>query len=404
MAGNIFLFSSLLSQERLSWIEQSLHQYNISSATMQDRQISVKIDVTFFLTGDSIYSLIDSETVHNWISILSLPNIELVCDNDALIKRGFSVSHLTDRYSDRITVLPNTFDNGTTPFWSKLFNITTQNREKNAQGIGWVQISSPHMYPGIIEGSKYLSTAVNFGYNISIYGFLDGIHITHQGQENPASQNDRITLATLKKRAAEKNLTFSILIHQYCAGARGYVTWNDGQGNIGSSYTIQSAHIKSLEEIINHLRCNQVLLSENAGWFNSSLEDISLHPPFITILITHSPYTTEYTYSGISLATAFAHQGIRTRIVFLEDGVLALSGKQRTLEKSEQYTFPDLLNHLPNDKNIELFSLIPSFYARGTNQDASLTYIRQIQYSDLGNLLYHSNNGRGQESQRIFIF
>ena len=46
------------------------------------------------------------------------------------------------------------------------------------------------------------------------------------------------------------------------------------------------------------------------------------HPPAVIVLITHSPYSTGHAYGGIALAVACAHQGIRTQVIFLEDGII----------------------------------------------------------------------------------
>ena len=107
------------------------------------------------------------------------------------------------------------------------------------------------------------------------------------------------------------------------------------------------------------------------------------------ILITQSPYSTEHAYGAIAFAVACAHQGILTRVIFLEDGVYALKGDQKFCPDSVGFNIQNHINAVAGNENLHLFALTPSFQKRGVTKNKTLKAVLEIGYPGLGKILFY---------------
>jgi len=411
MTRQVLFFSTILTQERLSWIDQALKQYihQGKRAGPPVTPIPEVPGVTIFLTGDALYSLNDAESRDIWASLLSVPAIRLVCNSDALDHRGISLDPLEERFPEQISALPVEGHKSTPSFWDKVILSTRDSDPPGTrQQVGWLLLSSPYMFPSAGDAVQCLSAALGRDCGVSLYGYLDGCHAGHTGQITGDRENTGTALERLAKQAAEKHLPCSLMVHRYSAAARGYQSWDDGMGTLGSSFTIRPAHIRDTSVLISDLKNTQVLLSENAGCiignFQTRPEPDSGDAGQITVLITHSPYSTEHTYGGVTFAVACAHQGIRCRVIFLEDGIYALTGEHRVPENGENITPPELIAHLSGTANLKFFALAPSFHMRGAIKNGTLETIKEIGFEELGTLLFPTGNDTGSGNARILFF
>lgn len=236
---------------------------------------------------------------------------------------------------------------------------------------------------------------------------LDGCHIGHTSQNPRDTENIGAAVEKLGKLAAEKSLPCTLLSDKDSASARGYVSWDDGLGTFGSLCMIKPVHTRNSDVIVRHIGTIPVLLSENAGSIqcsSSGLTDNSPQSISVVILITHSPYTTEHTYGGIALAAACAHQGIPTRVVFLEEGILALTGEHRVPAGSEMYSIPELITHLSRNENLRFSALNTTFYMRGISKHGTLAYIKDIDFSGLSSILFNCPDASGTCSRQHILF
>ena len=90
MPTHFFLLGSPVSRERLSWIADGLKLFFVNrmpEAFLQSPG-GGEPAVSFFITGDALYSLHDRETLPLWESILSLPSVKLVCDREEWTSGG----------------------------------------------------------------------------------------------------------------------------------------------------------------------------------------------------------------------------------------------------------------------------------------------------------------------------
>jgi len=410
MTANVFLFSTVLTQERLSWIDQALKYYTQPRKSADSPVASEQgvPGISIFLTGDALYSLNEAESRHIWASLLSMPGVRIVCNGDALAHRGISLDPLVERFPDQVITLPAGKTGGSTSFWSEILSAMPDRHPNSPREIGWLLLSSPYMFPSAGDAIQCLSAALTLGYGIGLYGYLDGTHSCHTGQITGDRENIGESLEQLAKLAAENQLPCSLMIHRYSAAARGYQSWDDGLGTVGSSFLIKPAHIRDAGMMIHKTGNIPVLFSENAGYSRIGTaqqpeENFPATAP-VTILVTHSPYSTEYAFGGIAFAVACAHQGIRSRVIFLEDGVYALTGEHRAPGGDEAVTLPELIRHLSGNTGLQFFTLSPSLHMRGVLKNGTLAAVREIGFEELSALLFprRAENGTGHE--RILFF
>ena len=285
-------------------------------------------------------------------------------------------------------------------FWNDVVMLVRQqNRPPHASdSIGWFQIESPYMHRSAWHGLKFLSSALESRFSVELYAYLDGIHMGHTGQSPIESENIGRGLEDLYDLAGKQGLTCQILACNHCATARGYSTWDDGKGVIISTCAIKPFRIRDLNAMVDRFEHSHIILSENAGsiefpWKGSApsydrSEQNSNSPP-ITILITKSPYSTEHAYGAIAFAVACAHQGILTRVIFLEDGIYALKGDTKVCPDSVGFNIQDYINAAAGDENLHLFALTPSFQKRGTTKNKNLKAVLDIGYPGLAKILFY---------------
>ncbi|MFY9749756.1 MAG: DsrE family protein [Methanoregula sp.] len=410
MTAIVLLFSTVLTQERLSWLDQALryHYQQTSGEPSGTPGVGTPACATIFLTGDALYSLNEAESLNIWSSVLSLQQVRLICDRDALEHRGITLVPLKERFPDQVTDLPDEGKKGAPSFWAAVLSAARDQFPPTPLGIGWLQISSPYMFPAAGYGLLCLSAALDLHCGVSLYAYLDGCHACHTGQNPGDAENIGDALERLAKRAAEKNLPCTVMVSRYSAGARGYQSWDDGMGTIGSSCIVRPAHIKDMDVMIRHIGNLPVLLSENAGIVHGAHSRDPVHdaphPPAVIVLITHSPYSTGHAYGGIALAVACAHQGIRTQVIFLEDGIYTLTGEHRAPEGSCSGPLPELVTHLSKSKNLEFSALSPSFHTRGVTKNGTLAAVKEIGFPELGTILFSPPRDAGSGLRRILFF
>jgi len=409
MTAYVLFFSTALSQERLSWIDLALkHSFQDKGGGPAGAPAPAKPDVFVYLTGDALYSLNDTESRLIWASILSLSTIRLVCNTDALEHRGLSLDPLTEYVPNRADGQPAAEKKDGASFWSALISSTLGQCPETRRDIGWLLLSSPYMFPSAEEMIQCFTAALDRGCGVRLFAYLDGCHACHAGQITGDGKNIGEALEELATAAAEKHLSCSMMLHQHSASARGYQSWDDGMGVIGSSCLVRPAHIRDMGAMIRTGENIPVLLSENAGLEPCTVLQYNSHdePDAIpvTILITRNPYSTDYAYGGIAFAAACAHYGIPSRVIFLEDGIHALTGEHHAAEGTEIITLPELISHLCNNENLHFFALVTSLHSRGVSKSGKLAVVKEIGPDELGTLLFQQHEGTSGSGQRILFF
>jgi tRNA 2-thiouridine synthesizing protein C len=416
MTSHFFLISGPLTSERLSWFEESLKFYfiQIYPESLMYRATTKSPVFTFFLTGDALASLENPETQQIWSVILSLSGVRIICDRKELDLRGISIEHLMMKNPDQLINQNGLAANKQPSFWNDLAALVRQNRPPlPPASIGWLQIESPYMYRSAWHGLKFLSSALESRFSVELYAYLDGIHMGHTGQNPVESENIGHGLEGLHDLAEKQGLTCQILACNRSSTARGYSTWDPGEGVIVSTCAIKPFKIRDLHVMIDRFERSHIILSENSGsiqfpWKGSAPSfdraDQNTTAPPVIILITRSPYSTEHVYGAIAFAVACAHQGILTRVVFLEDGIYALTGNQNFCPDSVAFNIQDLINAVAGNENLHLFALSPSFQKRGVTRNKNLKAVLEIGFPGLGKILFYLPGNVLMDHQRVLIF
>jgi tRNA 2-thiouridine synthesizing protein C len=414
MSSHFFLFEDALSAERLSWIEESLKFFfvRLNPENLLHSTKNRDAVFTFFLTGDSLYSLQKPETLQVWEIILSLSSVKIVCDIQELALRGISVERLKMKNPDQVIVHNSLSLNGQPSFWKDVMKYARQHEQPVPSTVGYLQLSSPYMNRSSQALLQCLHAALESHTSVDLYCYLDGIHVGHQGQSPTEFDNIGAGLEEISDKAAKRGLQCQMLACGRCAAARGYSTWDDGKGVVISTCAIKPFKIRNLTEIIDQFRRNHIILGENTASIQLKKEsavtsfgvpDRGRAPP-ITILISRHPYGTENAFGALSLAIACAFQGIQTRVIFIEDGVYALTGNHQLEKPSQFFNLQEVIDAVAGSENLQLFAFLPSLQKRGISKNSKMTGVLDIGQPDLGSLLFYPPSGVAASHQRVFFF
>jgi tRNA 2-thiouridine synthesizing protein C len=416
MTSHFFLLSGPVTSERLSWFGESLKFYfvQIYPESLLFRSTTKSPVFTFFLTGDALTSLENPETRQIWSVILTFSAVRIVCDRQELDLRGVSIEHLAMKNPNQVIDQNSLLHNNQPSFWNDAATLVRQTRPSlPPASVGWFQIESPYMHRSAWHGLQFLFSALENRFSVELYAYLDGIHLGHTGQSPTESENIGRGLEDLYDLAGKQDLTCLILACNRCATARGYNTWDDGKGVTISTCAIKPFKIRDMDAMVDRFGKGHVIISENAGsvqfpWKGSApsfdrAEQNSTSPPII-ILITKNPYSTEHAYGAIAFAAACAHKGILTRVVFLEDGIYALTGDLKVCPDSIGFNLQELINAVAGNENLHLFALSPSFQSRGVAKNKNLKAVLDIGYPGLGKILFYLPGNVVADHQRVLIF
>jgi tRNA 2-thiouridine synthesizing protein C len=269
------------------------------------------------------------------------------------------------------------------------------------------------MHRSAWHGLSFLSSAIGERLSAELYAYLDGIHLGHHDQRPTDAENISEGLTALSEKAAAAGLGFQALACSRSATARGYSTWDDGQGSVISTCTIKPFKIRELDQLIERFRQTHTILSSDAGSLHLRKQSASSSfdraqknntAPPVTILVTQSPYSTELASGAVAFASACAHAGILARVVFMEDGVYALTGTHRVPANSEVFNLQEVINAVAGSENLHFFAFTPSFQKRGITKDKSLNAVLDIGYPGLGKIFFYPPGNIQAGHQRLLVF
>ncbi|MDO9324152.1 MAG: DsrE family protein [Methanoregula sp.] len=415
MNAHFFLLSSSVPVERLSWIEESLKFFFVQlyPETLMHRKTAEIPVFSFFLTGDALYSLEDPETLLVWNIILSFSQVRIVCDRQELDLRGISTGPLRMKYPGQMIDANSPGPAAKLSFWKDLVHAARQSKPPLPGTLGWFQTGSPYMHRSAWHGLCFLSATIGDRLSAELYAYLDGVHIGHHDQRPSDAENIGEGFTALSERAVTAGLDFQALVCGRSATARGYSTWDDGQGAIISTCTNRPFKIRDLNQMIDRFSQFHTILSADSGAIQlkkpgtaSTLDraDKTSKVPPVTILITQRPYSTGLAFGAVAFAAACAHAGILTRVIFIEDGIYAVTGTHRAPHGSVEYNLQDVINAVAGSENLHFFAFTPSLQKRGITKDKSLNAVLDIGYPGLGKIFFYQPGHVLAEHQRVLVF
>jgi len=414
MNPHFFLLGGSLSQERLAWIEECLKFYfvRLKPEDLLHHTKSHEGVFTFLLTGDALYSLHEPDKARTWEIILALPSVQIICDRQELALRGISVEGLKMKHPDQVLDHNRLGVGGQASFWNDVAKIARQHEQPVPSTIGYLQLDSPYMHRSSLSAVKCLTAALEVHASVEFYAYLDGVHCGHHGQNPTEFDNIGSSLEEICEKAAKRGLSCQMIACSRCAAARGYNTWDDGQGQIVSTCTIKPYRIRNLNEMIDRFAKNHIILGENVASIQMKkdgqtssfpLEEPGRSPP-VTVLITTTPYGTERAFGGVSFAIACAAQGIPTQVIFIEDGVYALAGSHTQETDARLFNLQEVIDAVAGSRNFELFAFQPSLHQRALTKNPKMNAVLDIDMAELGQLLFYPPRGLQSGHRRLIIF
>jgi len=254
-----------------------------------------------------------------------------------------------------------------------------------------------------------LKTAVSHYLKPELYGYLDGVHLGHDSQKPSEFENIGEGLLDLQESAKQKGLGSLMLACSRCGTARGYLKESKLEVFHQSEDTIPSFLFCNLNRIIDRFEGKHVILSPTSGLIRDNemdFEDMSSSEvkPSIIIFVTHSPYGSEWTFGAISFALACANHEIATDVVFIEDGVLLLTGPHQITEGEGIFNLQEIIEATCDIENLRFFGYEPSLEMRGLSNVYMLEGLNKIKASGLHELLISSQSQGKNNLKRVIFF
>jgi tRNA 2-thiouridine synthesizing protein C len=290
-------------------------------------------------------------------------------------------------------------------------HFARQHEQPIPSTIGYLQLESPYMHQSAVSAVQCLSAALDVHAAVDLYAYLDGIHMSHTGQNPTESGNIGTGLEAVSEKAAKRGLQCQMIACSKYAASRGYCTWDDDKGQVVSACTIRPFKIRSLTDMVHRFGRNHIILGENVASIHTKKdapssfpsEEKGLRPPLV-ILITSTPYGTEKALGGISLGVAAAAQGIATRVIFIEDGVYGLAGTHHLEPGTPCFNLQEMVNLVAGSDNLQFFAFQPSLHQREVTKNPKLNAVLDIGMPELGNLIFSSPKGVQAGHQRVLFF
>lgn len=301
---------------------------------------------------------------------------------------------------------------GQPSFWNDVIKIARQHEQPVPSTVGYLHLDSPYMHRSSLSAVRCLMAALDTHASVDLYAYLDGVHCGHNNQVPTEFDNIGDGLEEVHDKAAKRGLACQMIACSRCASARGYSTWDDGQGQVVSSCTIRPFRIRNLNEMLDRFERNHIILGKNVASIQMKrdgpsssfpLQGAGRSPP-VTLLVTKHPYGTEQAFGGISFAIACAAQGILTRVIFMEDGVYALTGNHQQEAEARSFSIQEVLDAVAGSQNLELYAFQPSMHQRGITKNAKMNAVLDIGMNELGQLLFYPPKGLQAAHQRVIFF
>jgi tRNA 2-thiouridine synthesizing protein C len=412
MKENIFFTTDQINPERLSWLVEIVKFYTtkLHPDSLHHHPQTSTLPFDFFLSGDACYSLIDHQCLPYWEILFSMPPFRCICDADELNMRGISLNPLILKHPGSVFIPGSHGMDAGVSFWDRLIGILMTNRISGS--AGFLHLQSPYMHRSPVYTINFLSSAIKKGLSPELYGYLDGVHIAHSNQQPSQYEDIGGSLQIIHKNASEMGLKPFFAAEDSCATDRGYSLLRNEKGKIVSSCTISSVKILDLDKIISRFQKDQPIIShcsllvktDRAKPFPTIKKNETSDPPPLVVLISKSPYGTEMAYGALSFAVMSAYHGIHTRVVFIEEGIYAVTGQHSVEESEPGFNIQDLLGRVSDLDNLELFAYNPSFHLRGISVHKALKGILTISGPEFTNILLKQPAGSKADNQRIILF
>ncbi len=381
MTASTFLFCDPVSVERTRWFAEIIGALNGRSSPER------KGNVTVFLTGDALFSLVDARTRPTWNTLSTLPSVHIIADGDELQLQGLRDSVASGCPG---VVIAGAGSQG--PFWENL--VSTLNAEwAGTKRAGFLLCNSPYMSRVPVYVLRFLSCVQKAGLHPELYSYLDGVHTLHDGQRPSEFENIGRGVSAIARSAALEGRDSWFAACSRCATARGYYQMNAGTGFCEPASCIEDITIRPLKEILARFSGDYPIISHVSGGTVPG-EGARGRVPHLAVFITNPPYCTEWTFGGLSLAIAAAMDGIPTTVILIEQGVYALYGTHEVPKNDKVFNIQEMIAVTTDISNLRYLVHVPSLEERGIGISDEFSLVEKVSNEDLARILF----GHGKES------
>lgn len=400
MTASFFLFCGEVSSERLRWIRECITARDGAERAGSGRGRGC----TFFLTGDALMSLIDARIEQEWIALSSDPRVRVLADGDELRLHGLR-DEVQSRFPGvKITGTSRSADE--TTFWQSLVREIQEQWTMTAKAAVLL-CYSPYMSRTPVYMLRFLKSAVEAGLTPELYTYLDGVHAAHMDQRPSEFENIGEGIAALSTVAGGSGEDPWFGACSRCATARGYYVKNPETGGCEPVSCIDAVTIRPLKEILDHFTGGHPILAHSCGFVPASGvagQAGSDNPPILTIMITNTPYVSEWTFGGLSMAVAAAMGGIETRVVFIEQGVYSVCGNHEVSPEDRVFNVQEMLEATSDIPDLHYYVYAPSLRERGLQAGECRSSVGTVDGPGLGALLgVGTDADNGRQIRTIFF-
>jgi len=290
-------------------------------------------------------------------------------------------------------------------FWNLIVSDLKQNWN-SPEKAAFLLCNSPYMSRTPVYMLKFLKSAVIHDLDPELYAYLDGVHSGHIEQRPSEFENigDGITALAASAKRSGRASWFSACSR--CATARGYYVRNAETGGCESWSYIDSVTIRPLKEILERFLGNHPILSHMCGGVLHESGGIAEKnsPPRLLIFLTNPPYTTEWTFGGISMAVAAAMDGIETHIIFIEQGVHSLCGDHEVRPGERVFNIQEMVMATADIPELHYCAFSPSLDERGIEVAESLSMVEIIDSRELGERIWKSSGENENPYSRVIFY
>ena len=109
-------------------------------------------------------------------------------------------------------------------------------------------------------------------------------------------------------------------------------------------------------------------------------------------------------FGALTFAVACAHQGIHTRVVFIEDGIYALFGNHTLSESDPVLNIQSVIKVTSCSHNLEYYTYLPSINERGLSPGALMQGVQPVDALMLSQIFFQLPGGVSADRQRAILF
>ncbi|MBD3188528.1 hypothetical protein GF325_16980 [Candidatus Bathyarchaeota archaeon] len=371
MKNLALLFSTLITPERCKWLQVLVGNHRKKEGL-----------VNLYLTGNALHSMQDARIKPWLLKMIDSPGIHINVDHLEASMLGISsvdLYHGSKNLQER------------QDFWHALVKASMKDFKAGLNdpgSMGFLLLNGPYMSRSSVHALRCLQATLSKGISPELYLYLDGVHSAHVNQKPSEFENIGASISQLHASAMNAGLDPWVVACTRCAAARGYEDPQFDEKKTSSIHGIPSCRFVNLNRIIERFTVHHPILSPDSGYLHSvdrrtTGADMTPAPTSLVLLVTHPPYGSEHAFGAISMAVAAAcNHGIDTKVVFIEDGIHCVHGKNFVSSNAKLMNIQEIIMSTIDIDTLSYYYHVPSMEVRGLEPQSVIKSIFPINAGD----------------------